>query len=185
MTKKSSTKQMDIRVLFCSFCLLLIANFSVAQAVQIALLKYNGGGDWYANPTSLKNLIKYANQNAGTNINVENATVDVGSADIFNYPFVHMTGHGNVVFSSQESSNLRNYLIGGGFLHIDDNYGLNQYVRREMKKVFATLFAEPIFLKFSRNDGRNDPVGPSQNRSGKGFPPGGEPAPCGALLPRV
>ncbi|MFA6924647.1 MAG: DUF4159 domain-containing protein [Bacteroidales bacterium] len=113
--------------------------FSQQPTIQIALLKYNGGGDWYANPTSLPNLIKFCNQNIGTNINPDNAVVEVGSADIFNYPFVHMTGHGNVVFSSQEIQNLRNYLTGGGFLHIDDNYGLDKYIRREMKKVFPEL----------------------------------------------
>ncbi len=105
-------------------------------SVQIALLKYSGGGDWYANPTSLPNLIKFCNQNIGTDINPEPATVDVGSPEIFNYPFVHMTGHGNVVFSNQDLKNLRDYLEGGGFLHVSDNYGLNVYIRREMKRVF-------------------------------------------------
>jgi len=109
------------------------------NSVQIALLKYNGGGDWYANPTSLPNLIKFCNKNLDTDINPEPATVDVGSPEIFNYPFVHMTGHGNVVFSSQDIKNLRDYLIGGGFLHISDNYGLDKYIRREMKRVFPEL----------------------------------------------
>lgn len=107
-----------------------------AQSVQIALLKYHGGGDWYANPTSLPNLIKFCNEQINTNINQEPATVEVGSVLLFHYPFIHMTGHGNVVFNEQEVNNLRNYLLGGGFLHIDDNYGLNEYIRREMKKVF-------------------------------------------------
>ena len=119
--------------------------------VKIALLKYTGGGDWYANPTSLNNLIRFCNQNLNTSIEKENATVEVGSSDIFNYPFIHMTGHGNVVFSPQEISNLRKYLEGGGFLHIDDNYGLNEYIRKEMKKVFPELdfielpYAHPIY----------------------------------------
>lgn len=104
--------------------------------VRIALLKYNGGGDWYANPTSLPNLIKFSNENLGTNIDPVPATVEVGSMDLFNYPFVHMTGHGNVVFSDQEVNMLQTYLMSGGFLHIDDNYGLDQYIRRELKKVF-------------------------------------------------
>ena len=118
---------------------------------EIALLKYNGGGDWYANPTSLPNLITFCNQNLKTAIDKENATIDVGSPDIFNYPFVHMTGHGNVVFSAQEVSNLRKYLESGGFLHIDDNYGLNEFIRREMKKVFPELdfielpYSHPIY----------------------------------------
>lgn len=107
-----------------------------AQDVQIALLKYNGGGDWYANPTALNNLVSFCNKNLKTNINKEIATVEVGSTEIFNYPFVHMTGHGNVVFNNQEAENLRNYLIGGGFLHIDDNYGMDEFIRLELKKVF-------------------------------------------------
>ena len=122
-------------------CLLGLLSFAGTPppALQIALLKYNGGGDWYANPTSLPNLIKFCNQNLGTNINPDNATVDVGSDEIFNYPFIHMTGHGNVMFNDQEVQNLRTYLISGGFLHIDDNYGLDQYIRPQMKKVFPEL----------------------------------------------
>lgn len=103
---------------------------------QIAVLKYNGGGDWYANPTALPNLIDFCNENIGTNISKDVATVEVGSDDIFNYPFIHMTGHGNVVFSQSEAENLRNYLFAGGFLHIDDNYGMDPYIREEIKKVF-------------------------------------------------
>jgi len=122
-------------------CLLSLLSFAgtTPPALQIALLKYNGGGDWYANPTSLPNLIKFCNQNLGTNINPDNATVDVGSDEIFNYPFIHMTGHGNVMFSDQEVQNLRTYLISGGFLHIDDNYGLDPFIRPQMKKVFPEL----------------------------------------------
>ena len=125
------------------FCVIAISTVSVfaqsTQPVKIALLKYNGGGDWYANPTSLTNLISFCNQNLKTSIDKENGTIEVGSSDIFNYPFVHMTGHGNVVFSAQEVSNLRKYLESGGFLHIDDNYGINEFIRREMKKVFPEL----------------------------------------------
>ena len=118
-------------------CICFIALTSVGQnTYQIAVLKYNGGGDWYANPTALPNLIAFANENIGTNIKAEPANVEVSSADIFNYPFLHMTGHGNVVFSTEEAENLRNYLIGGGFLHIDDNYGMDPFVRSELKKVF-------------------------------------------------
>ena len=117
--------------------LLFLPLFSFGQnTYQIAILKYNGGGDWYANPTALPNLIAFSNENIGTNIKKEPATVEVGSNDIFNYPFLHMTGHGNVVFSSTEAENLRNYLLGGGFLHIDDNYGMDPFVRTEIKKVF-------------------------------------------------
>ena len=103
---------------------------------EIAILKYNGGGDWYANPTALPNLITFANENIGTNIKAAPATVEVGSSDIFNYPFLHMTGHGNVVFNASETENLRNYLLAGGFLHIDDNYGMDAFVRTEIKKIF-------------------------------------------------
>ncbi len=104
--------------------------------LKMALLKYNGGGDWYANPTSLPNLARFCNDELNTNFDPDFATVEVGSADLFNYPFVHMTGHGNVVFSDAEAENLRNYLIAGGFLHIDDNYGMDPYVRVAMKQVF-------------------------------------------------
>ena len=105
-------------------------------AQEIALGKYGGGGDWYANPTSLPNLVKFCNQNINTTLNTKIATVEVGSSEIVNYPFVHMTGHGNVVFSANDVVNLRNYLTSGGFLHIDDNYGMDQYVRKEIKKLF-------------------------------------------------
>lgn len=120
------------------FTLLLLSNtFVLAQgSFQIALLKYGGGGDWYADPTALPNLIKYCNEQLNMNINPEPETVEVGSPEIFNYPFLHMTGHGNVVFNPQEAENLRNYLTAGGFLHIDDNYGMDKYIRPELKKLF-------------------------------------------------
>jgi hypothetical protein len=133
-----------------AFFLLSFQSFS-QKGLQIALLKYNGGGDWYANPTSLTNLIKFCNENLKTNLVADYATVEVGSPEIFNYPFIHMTGHGNWYLSDQEAQNLRNYLIGGGFLHIDDNYGLNPYVRPQLKKVFPELdlvelpFNHPIY----------------------------------------
>ncbi len=113
-----------------------LSAISQSESYQIALMKYNGGGDWYSNPTALNNLIVFCNENLGTNIDRKYDIVDVGSTDIFNYPFVHMTGHGNVIFSTEESENLRKYLIGGGFLHIDDNYGMDKFVRPEMKKIF-------------------------------------------------
>lgn len=124
------------------FLMLFVSVFTdslSAQQNQIALLKYRGGGDWYANPTSLKNLISFCNRNTHTDISENYATVDVGSQDLFNYPFLHLTGHGNVVFSKEEADNLRSYLISGGFLHIDDNYGLDKYIRPQMKKVFPEL----------------------------------------------
>ena len=114
---------------------------------QLAVLKYQGGGDWYSNPSSLKNLAIFCNENLNTNINPEYAIVEVGSTEIYNYPFIHMTGHGNVYFNEFESKNLRNYLLGGGFLHIDDNYGMDIYVRSEMKKVFPEL----DFIEITKN----------------------------------
>lgn len=122
--------------------IILIIGSSTVKAqpcIKLAKLKYNGGGDWYANKTALPNLIKFCNRNLHMDLVNSEDVVEVGSADIFLYPYVYMTGHGNVVFSSQEAENLRNYLVGGGFLHIDDNYGLDQFVRLEMKKVFPNL----------------------------------------------
>src|SRR6476469_3378132 len=111
--------------LFSLLFILLKPTFVVSQSYQSGLLKYSGGGDWYANlETSLPNLIKYCNDNLKTNINPEQAIVEVGSTEIFNYPFVHVTGHVNIIFSMQEADNLRKYLLGGGFLHISDNYGM-------------------------------------------------------------
>ncbi|MGB6153151.1 MAG: DUF4159 domain-containing protein [Pricia sp.] len=107
-----------------------------ANAQQIAILKYNGGGDWYGNPTALPNLIQFCNANIGTKISEKPETVEVGSQSIFQYPFLHMTGHGNVVFSEEEAENLRTYLLSGGFLHVDDNYGMAPYFKKELVKVF-------------------------------------------------
>ncbi|MEJ2113171.1 MAG: DUF4159 domain-containing protein [Flavobacteriaceae bacterium] len=116
----------------------LVLNFFVLSlfAQDIALLKYSGGGDWYGNPTSLPNLITFCNEHINTKINKAPKTVEVGNIDIFQYPFVHMTGHGNVFFSDEDAENLRNYLLSGGFLHIDDNYGMRPYIMEELKKVF-------------------------------------------------
>jgi hypothetical protein len=140
--------------------LLMVAKDAVAQNYQIATLKYRGGGDWYSNPTALPNLVEFANREIGTSISTNIATVEVGSQNLFNYPFVYMTGHGNVVFSAQEAQNLRNYLIGGGFLHVDDNYGLDPFFRREIAKVFPEYelvelpYTYPIYhQKFSFPDG--------------------------------
>jgi hypothetical protein len=116
---------------------LMLATPGTAQNLRLAVLKYGGGGDWYANlATSVPNLIAYCNQNLGMNLDPEQGVVEVGSPDIFNFPFVHMTGHGNVIFTDAEAQNLRKYLSSGGFLHIDDNYGMDQFVRREIAKVF-------------------------------------------------
>jgi len=127
----------------------LLMAFVVPQQkpVKIGLLKYSGGGDWYANPTALPNLIDYCNKQMGMNIDAEPVTVEAGSPDIFNVPFLHMTGHGNVVFSAEEAENLRLYLESGGFLHIDDNYGMDAYVRTAINEVFPDQ--ELLELPFS------------------------------------
>lgn len=137
---------------FFSIALTILFSLSLsAQKTPIGLLKYSGGGDWYANPTALPNLIQFCNHTLGTNLDNDYITVEVGSPELFNLPFIHMTGHGNVVFSDQEAENLRLYLEAGGFLHIDDNYGMDPYVRVAMKKVFPELefvelpFDHPIY----------------------------------------
>ena len=130
----------------------LIYSFSTPN-VKIAVLKYRGGGDWYANPSALKNLVQFSNDHMGTNMNTDYATVEASSTDIFNYPFVHMTGHGNVVFDSKEAENIRTYLLSGGFIHIDDNYGMDKFIRPELKKIFPDRdlvelpASHPIFNK--------------------------------------
>lgn len=137
------------KLLLFFFALYFLQICCYSQQVQIALLKYKGGGDWYSNPTSLPNLIAFCNSNIKTDINPMPATVQPDSPDIFNYPFIHATGHGNVVFSDYEAANLRNYLIGGGFLHVDDNYGIKDYVMKQMKKVFPEL--EWVELPYSHS----------------------------------
>ena len=131
-----------------------------AQQMQLGLMVYGGGGDWYANPTALKNLAQFANQQLGTNFSVQEAQVEVGSSEIFNYPILFATGHGRISFSEAEADNLRTYLIAGGFLHIDDNYGMDKYVRPALKKVFPELelvelpFSHPIYhQKYNFNNG--------------------------------
>ncbi len=116
--------------------LLFLFFFGNVHAQEIAVLKYGGGGDWYSNPTSLPNLATFCNQQINTAISEKTQTVTPGSIDLFDYPFVHMTGHGNVFFTPEEAENLRNYLISGGFLHIDDNYGIDEYLRKELVKIF-------------------------------------------------
>lgn len=133
------------------FLISLFATANAQQQLQIAVLKYKGGGDWYANPTSLPNLAKFCNRELGTNISENIATVETQSNELFLYPFIHMTGHGNVVFTNEDAENIRKYLIGGGFLHIDDNYGMDEFIRLQMKKVFPELefielpFTHPIY----------------------------------------
>ena len=145
---------MRISILFIFLFFSLVIN-----AQKIAVLKYGGGGDWYANPTALKNLISFCNENINTKINIKPETVDSNSIELFNYPIVFMTGHGNVFFSEDTVNNLRDYLSAGGFLHISDNYGMDTYIRREMEKVFPEAdfqeipYTHPIYkqtYKFDR-----------------------------------
>ncbi|PHQ55503.1 MAG: hypothetical protein COC16_05095 [Lutibacter sp.] len=144
------TQSISIGFFLISFTFLLLP-FNIISAQQIAILKYQGGGDWYANPTALPNLINYCNNNISTSIKATPEIVEVGSLDIFNYPIVFMTGHGNIVFSDDDVENLKSYLISGGFLHISDNYGLDKYIIRELKKIFPNLelkeipYNHPIF----------------------------------------
>ncbi len=147
-----------------------------SQSFQIGLLRYSGGGDWYANlETSLPNLIKFCNTNLKTNINPEQALVDVGSAELFKYPFIHLTGHGNVIFSNQEAENLRKYLLAGGFLHVSDNYGLNVFIRTQLKKVFPELefvelpFSHPIYHQKYNFDKGLPKVHEHDNKAPQGF----------------
>jgi len=129
---------------------------------EIAILKYNGGGDWYSNPTALPNLIRFCNENINTKLNEKPETVEVGDSRIFQYPFLHMTGHGNVVFSQEEAENLKTYLISGGFLHIDDNYGMEPYIRKELLKMFPDKELEEI--------GANHPIFSQEFKFPKGLP---------------
>ncbi len=149
-----------MRIIYLSILFFFFTSGSYAQSTRIALLKYGGGGDWYADPTALPNLIEFCNDQMNTNINPEPSTVEVGSPELFNFPFVHMTGHGNIVFSENEAINLKTYLEAGGFLHVDDNYGLDEYFRREIKKVFPDKelvelpASHPLFnQKYSFNKG--------------------------------
>lgn len=131
--------------------LLSLPAWAQQGGLQLALLKYRGGGDWYADPTALPNIAHYVNAHLDMNLNPDYATVDASSPELFNYPFVHITGHGNILFSTEEAENLRNYLVSGGFLYIDDNYGLDQFIRPAMQKVFPELefielpFDHPIY----------------------------------------
>ncbi|MEM6829352.1 MAG: DUF4159 domain-containing protein [Bacteroidota bacterium] len=143
-----------------SFFTFLFVLLSYGQSVKIAKLKYEGGGDWYANKTALPNLIDFCNKNINTDLFRSEDIVEVSSPDLFLYPYVYMTGHGNVVFTQNQADNLRSYLSAGGFLHIDDNYGLDQFIRIEMKKVFPELefielpFDHPIYhQKFDFDEG--------------------------------
>ncbi|WP_010521115.1 DUF4159 domain-containing protein [Aquimarina agarivorans] len=130
---------------FYKFCFLVFAVFSmVSNAQKIAVLHYNGGGDWYSNPTALPNLIGYCNTHLKTTIDTKIAEVTPESSDLFDYPYIHATGHGNILFNDSEVENLRTYLLSGGFLHIDDNYGMEKYAKREITKLFPDTKLVPV-----------------------------------------
>lgn len=148
------------KIIICISIILSCFIVNAQSTVKIALLKYSGGGDWYANPTSLPNLIEFCNKNIGTTIHANPDNIDVGSSNIFNYPYTHITGHGNIIFSDDDAKNLRDYMLSGGFLHIDDNYGLDEFIVKQMKKVFPEHdfvelpFSHPIFhQKYDFDDG--------------------------------
>ena len=128
----------------CFILLVFILSVLPGLSQEVAVLKYDGGGDWYANPTGLPNLIRFCNENLNTRISEKPATVETQSRDLFDYPIVFMTGHGNVFFSEKSAENLRTYLLAGGFLHVSDNYGLDPFLRKEMKKVFPNLDFQEI-----------------------------------------
>jgi hypothetical protein len=142
---------MVTRLVFITLLLNTVFSTFAQNQIKLAKLKYNGGGDWYANKTALPNLVRFCNQELNMNLAAEEDIVEAGSSDIFLYPYVYMTGHGNVVFSDADAANLRKYLIAGGFLHIDDNYGLDKFIRIELKKIFPELelvtipFEHPIY----------------------------------------
>jgi hypothetical protein len=168
-------KKNKLIIILCMLAIFLPTADVFSQKIKMGLLVYGGGGDWYANPTSLKNLAKFSNQNLGTNFEAAEARIEVGSAEIFNYPFFHMTGHGRVMFNEAEAANLRIYLSAGGFLHIDDNYGMDKFVRPAMKKVFPELdfvelpFNHPIYhQKFSFGNGLPK-IHEHDNSAPKGF----------------
>ena len=163
------------KILILTILLISITGNAIHAQTKIALMKYRGGGDWYANPTSLTNLIAFCNENIGTSIDTDYATTEPGSRDIFNYPLIHLTGHGNVLFSNEEARNLREYLIAGGFLHIDDNYGLDEYIRPQMEKVFPELqfielpYSHPIYHQSYEFEKGLPKVHEHDNKAPQGF----------------
>jgi len=144
-------KKIALTILLFSLSIFAQEKSQSKNTFTIAQLKYDGGGDWYANPSSLPNLLEYVRENTGIPATYSGKYVELTDDDLFNYPFIYMTGHGNVKFSEKECERLRAYLTGGGFLHADDNYGMDESFRREMKKVFPEKefvelpFDHPIF----------------------------------------
>jgi hypothetical protein len=122
-----------------------------ASQFRIARVKYSGGGDWYNDPSCEPNLLRFIRQNSNIDVNPEYIWVDVASDDIFNYPFLFITGHGNVEFTESEVKRLRSYLDAGGFLFADDDYGMDKSIRRELKRIYPEQdlqelpFTHPLF----------------------------------------
>lgn len=169
-----NTFKLNLKIILFSFFFSLFS-FSNISAQQIAILKYNGGGDWYANPTALPNLIKFCNSTIQTSIKTNPETIEINSIDIYNYPIIFMTGHGNVSFSEDDIENLKTYLSSGGFLHISDNYGLNNYIRRELKKVFPNQefqeipYNHPIFHQSFNFENGVPKIHEHDNKPSQGF----------------
>lgn len=135
-------RKMSLMIKYLFFCFLLLFTAAYAQtdpAFQIARLKYNGGGDWYNDPSAEVNLLTYVSQHTNIHVKPEYVYVEINSDNLFSYPFIFLTGHGNVVFSDAEVKRLRTYLDNGGFLYIDDDYGLDKAIRRELKKIFPDI----------------------------------------------
>jgi hypothetical protein len=130
--------------------LLLVAALAPPAAPEefnIARLKYRGGGDWYSDPTSMPNLLARVRRDLGLEAARDEVKLDIMNQSLFNYPFAYMTGHGKVKFSEEEAARLRLYLTSGGFLWADDNYGMDEYFRKEIRKVFPDV--ELVEVPFS------------------------------------
>lgn len=141
-------KKNRFKILLFITLLIFVDSFSqIKPEFQIARVKYSGGGDWYNDPSGEINLLKFVNRETTIKVNPEYVFVEVSSDDIFNYPFLFITGHGNIVFSQSEVNRIRKYLERGGFIYIDDDYGMNKAIRREFKKVF--LNQEFVELPFN------------------------------------
>ncbi|MDP6577933.1 MAG: DUF4159 domain-containing protein [Candidatus Marinimicrobia bacterium] len=144
-------------------------------APTICRVKYSGGGDWYSDPSSLPNLLKFINENTNVQLATVEARISLEDNEIFNYPYLYLTGHGNVRFSESEIENLRRHLHSGGFLHADDNYGLDKSFRREMKRVFPNKdwvelpFDHPLYHTYFDFSGGLPKIHEHDNKPPQGF----------------
>ena len=127
-----------LRKIYLFFIIFLITPNHYSQAFSIARIHYNGGGDWYGDPSSLPNLLEYVEKNTSIIVETDEYQMKLTNPELFNHSFIYITGHGNIRFSEDEIIILRDYLIKGGFLHADDNYGMDASFRREMKRVFPS-----------------------------------------------